>query len=429
MGDMEHHFQGRSGALLSLILIAAVWAPFVPALVVAQDSPEFFLLDFKADRYLLAESLPAYSSNDIYLIDFALFLEAVEFPIKREDQLWSGWFRSEDRQFSWSMDGGVVKIAGRDDERIENREWTEDSDGTYVSVEALERWFTLELDVDSRLQTVAVTSGEPLPFQVWRERELAKFRHRARQRIDPDVVVADQYHWATTPLVNLATHVATRKQDDTRTTTGTTSLVMGMDLLKHSLVYTGSLIHTREEQSDSTDSVNRLTIERAAATQDEPLFAGLNRYSFGDIYQQNPNLVVDSRTGRGFSIDRYPQGATGNLGYVTISGDAPPGWEVELYRNGTLIDFTRVGADGRYFFPDQETPFGENTFVAKVFGPQGQTREDRQTFWGGGVELAKGDYDFSISHIDFDQTMLDGAPDNVDGLTASYATDFRLQGR
>ncbi len=155
------------------------------------------------------------------------------------------------------------------------------------------------------------------------------------------------------------------------------------------------------------------------------MFASVNRYIFGDIYQANANLVIDSRTGRGFSIDRYPYGQTGNLSLVTIAGDAPPGWEVELYRNGTLIDFTTVGADGRYFFPDQETPFGENTFVAKLFGPQGQTREDRQTFWGGGVELAEGDYDFSISHIDFDQTMLDGVPDNVDGLTASYATDFR----
>jgi hypothetical protein len=323
------------------------------------------------------------------------------------------------------MDSGVVEVAGRDDEPIENHEWMDADDGTYVSVEALERWFTLELDVDPRLQTVSVASDEPLPFQVWRERTLAKYRHRSGQRIETDVVISDQYHWATMPLVNLSTHVTARKNGDTRTEAATTSLVMGMDLLKHSIVYTGSLAHSRQDQGNSTHSVNRLTIERAAATQDEPLFAGVNRYILGDIYQPNANLVVDSRTGRGFSIDRYPHGRTGNLGYVTIAGDAPPGWEVELYRNGTLIDFTTVGADGRYFFPEQETPFGENSFVAKLFGPQGQTREDRQTFWGGGVELAKGDYDFSISHIDFDQSMLDGVPDNADGLTASYASDFR----
>ncbi len=419
---MGHRFQGRSGALPSLI--ATAWAVLAPVLTVAQESPSFFLLDFDSDGFLLAESLPAYASDDTYLIDFVLFVEAVEFPIERSAQLWSGWFRSDDRQFSWRMDSGIVEVTGRDDARIENHEWMDADDGTYVSVEALERWFSLELDVDPRLQTVTVTSGEPLPFQIWRERTLAKYRHRSGERIEADVVVADQYRWATMPLFNLSTNVTARKQGDTRSAVGTTSLVMGMDLMKHSVVYTGSLIHSRQDQGNSTDSVNRLTIERAAVTQDDPLFAGVNRYIVGDIYQANANLVVDSRTGRGFSIDRYPNGRTGNLGYVTISGDAPPGWEVELYRNGTLIDFATVGADGRYFFPNQETPFGENTFVAKLFGPQGQTREDRQTFWGGGVELAKGDYDFSISHIDFDQTMLDGALD-TDALPASYATDFR----
>ena len=118
MGDMEHRFQGRSGALLSLILIAAAWAPFMPTPAVAQESPNFYLLDFDADGFLLAESLPAYASGDTYMIDFTLFLEAVEFPIERDGQLWSGWFRSDDRQFSWRMDSGVVEVAGRDDEPI-----------------------------------------------------------------------------------------------------------------------------------------------------------------------------------------------------------------------------------------------------------------------------------------------------------------------
>ena len=41
------------------------------------------------------------------------------------------------------------------------------------------------------------------------------------------------------------------------------------------------------------------------------------------------------------------------------------------------------------------------------------------------MEMARGDYDFSISHIDFDQYLLDGVPDMADRLAANYATDFR----
>ena len=419
---MGQLFRGRSGPLPSLIVIAAVWALLAPLLTVAQESPEFFLLDLEADGYLLAESVPAYASGDTYLIGFELFLEAVEFPIEREGQLWSGWSRSGDRQFSWRMDSGVVQLAGRDGGRVEDPEWLDEYDEIFVSVELLERWFELQLDVNPRLQTLNVDSSEPLPFQLWRERTLAKFRHRSGQRIDADIIVPDQYNWATIPLFNLSTHFLTQKQNSGRNSAGTTSLAMGMDLLKHSVVYTGGITHARHGEGSST---NRLTIERASATSDTPLFAGVNRYILGDIYQANPSLVINSGTGRGFRMERYPAGWTANLSQVTITGDAPPGWEVELYRNGTLIEFATVGADGRYLFPDQETPFGENTFVAKLFGPQGQTQEDRHTFWGGGMELDEGDYDFSISHIDFDRQLLDGVPDNVDALTASYATDFR----
>ena len=168
-----------------------------------------------------------------------------------------------------------------------------------------------------------------------------------------------------------------------------------------------------------------MTIERASATLDTPLFAGAHRYVLGDIYQSSPNLVKNTNTGRGFSIDRYPEGRSGSLSKATIAGDAPPGWEVELYRNGALLEISTVDVDGRYFFANQEIPFGENVFVAKLYGPQGQTREDRQIYWGGGTDLAKGDYDFSISHINFDQYLLDGVPDHVNGLAASYTTDFR----
>ena len=417
---MEFRLRGKSGLLPALI--AAVWVLAAPAMAVAQDSQDIYLLDFHSDGYLLAESVPAYASADTFLIDFELFLEAVEFPIEKDGQLWSGWFRTEDQHFVWRMDLDVVQVADRHGERMDGDEWMDTSDGTYVSINVLERWFDLELDVDLRSQVLTVASSKPLPFQLWRERMLAKYRYHMPERSEADVIVPDQYHWATLPLVNLSTHFLTQQQDDDRNSSSTASLAMGMDLLKHSVIYTGGFTSSSADQAQST---NRLTIERASLTPDTPLFAGVHHYILGDIYVPNPNLVVNSSTGRGFRIGRYPPGRSGNVSEVTITGNAPPGWDVELYRNGSLIEFGTVGVDGRYFFREQQTPYGENIFVAKLFGPQGQTREDRQTYWGGGADLAEGDYDFSVSHIDFDQLLLDGVPDFVDGLPANYATSFR----
>ena len=203
---MGQRFRRKSGPLRSLTVLAAVWALLAPLLTVAEESPELFLLDLEADGLRLAESVPAYASDDTYLIDFALFLEAVEFPIERQGQLWSGWARSEDRHFSWRMDSGAFLLAGRDSSRIEDREWMDDEyDDIFVAVEVLERWFNLQLVVNPRLQTLSIDSSEPLPFQLWRERTLAKFRHRPGQSIDADIVVPDQYNWATMPLFNLST--------------------------------------------------------------------------------------------------------------------------------------------------------------------------------------------------------------------------------
>jgi hypothetical protein len=378
--DMGYRIRKKSGFLAPLI--ALVWVLCLPAVAAAQQYEDLYLLDFHADGYRLAESVPAYGSADTYLIDFALFLEAVEFPIEREGELWSGWFHSQDRHFVWRMDLGIVQVGDRHGESVEEHEWLEAYDGTFVSVGTLENWFNMELHVDPRTQVLTIHSDEPLPFQLWRERMLAKYRYRPGDRSDAEMIVPDQYHWATTPLVDLSTQFRTQKQGGDRNSSGSTSLAVGMDLLKHSVVYTGGISGSSDDSSVST-------------------------------------------------INRYPAGRSSNLGQATIAGDAPPGWEVELYRNGALIAFATVGADGRYFFPDQEVPFGENIFVAKLFGPQGQTREDRQTFWGGGTDLAEGDYDFSISHIDFDRFLLDGGTDaraeqRSTGRSRLYANRSRL---
>jgi hypothetical protein len=430
---MGHRYWGRIRACISPIagvittLTATIFVATVllttPAL--AFDDADLFLLDIHADGYLLAESVPAYKSGNHYLIDFPAFLEAVEFPIDYQDKTWSGWFRTEDTQFSWNIDSEIAEVTGREGAHVDILQWIEDTEGFFVSTDMLGVWFNLQLSVDPRLQTVTVSSDEPLPFQDWQQRSMAKYRYRSAQSLDADIVVPDQYHWATMPLFNLSTQHFVQKHDGTTGYASTGSMVVGMDLLKHSVMYTGTLIRSDHGDDTESNSTHRLTIERAAPTPDSTLFAGANRYMLGDIYQGTANLVVNSNTGRGFAVGRFSAGNAGNLNLVSIVGDAPPGWQVELYRNGILLEFDVVGTDGRYVFPDQDVPFGENIFVAKLFGPQGQIREDRQTFWGGGIDLDEGDYDYSVSHVDFDQYAIDGRPENASSLPATYATDFR----
>ena len=417
---MEYRYGRRTIVLFRLI--AGVMAFFLSAISVAQDDLDYFLMDIQADGFGLAESLITYQSGEDYLVEFAGFLEAVEFPISRDDKRWSGWFRAEENHFLWDTGSGILEVDGYSGTVVDSIEWLDNDEGVFVTTRALEAWFNLRLVVNTRLQTITVSSSDPLPFQRWKKQTLAKYRYRSAQNIEPDIIIADEYHWATLPMIDLSTHALIRGQNGVRGTAQSGALIMGMDLLKHSVIYSGSI---SDGSNSSLKQSNRLTIERASATADTTLFYGVNRYTFGDVFALNPNLVVGAGSGRGFRIQRNSDERAGNMNRVTIAGDAPAGWEVELYRNDALIEFGTVDAAGRYLFLDQETPYGENIFVARIFGPQGQIREDRHTYWGGGADLAKGEYDFSISHIDFDHTLLDGKPAGARGLAAYYTTDLR----
>ena len=175
---MEQRYRGRTR--YSFSRIAVVMAFFQTAISLAEDDLDYFLMDIQADGYVLAESLTTYESGEDYLIDFALFLEAVEFPITlddKDDKQWSGWFRTEDNHFLWHPGSETLEVDGYSGTSIDSLSWMENDDGVFVSTRVLEAWFDLRLAVNTRLQTITVSSNEPLPFQQWKLQTLAKYRH------------------------------------------------------------------------------------------------------------------------------------------------------------------------------------------------------------------------------------------------------------
>ena len=61
-----------------------------------------------------------------------------------------------------------------------------------------------------------------------------------------------------------------------------------------------------------------------------------------------------------------------------LRGDLPPGWEVEVYRNNRLVDFTEAGPDGRYRLL-APLDYGPNPLELRAYGPSGQVRIWEQT--------------------------------------------------
>ena len=83
---------------------------------------------------------------------------------------------------------------------------------------------------------------------------------------------------------------------------------------------------------------------------------------------------LDPRSIHGIAASSSPFVRPLAFGRNEVTGWLAPGWEIELHRNGQLVDFTY--ADERGFYK-LETPidYGENPIEVRAFGPNGELRE------------------------------------------------------
>lgn len=157
--------------------------------------------------------------------------------------------------------------------------------------------------------------------------------------------------------------------DGKRTTTHNNVTTVQGDVLEHSLNAVGFW-----------DKENNVTAVRARLTkedEDPVLLGGLKArsYSIGDTDLPQLPLTGGSSQELGARISNSPL-RNNDFQSTTISGDSLPGWDIELYRDGGLIDRLRVDDGGRYEFTDVQLYAGDNNFEVFFYGPQGEIRKD-----------------------------------------------------
>jgi hypothetical protein len=120
----------------------------------------------------------------------------------------------------------------------------------------------------------------------------------------------------------------------------------------------------------------------------------------GDVVAPSIDLVAQAEAGRGFSFSTFPVENATQFDSETISGDLLDGWEVELYRGETLLDFRKSDGSGRYIFREIPLLFGQNNLVLKFYGPQGQFRQESHPVNIGGRMVPEGKLWTRFSSID-----------------------------
>lgn len=370
----------RRAIIAGFVLVACLCWWFSASVFAEQSLPpwaerpdeEVYVFGLQLDRYNLTEGLIVFYDGERTFLPLGGLAEALEFPITVDPDAGraEGWFLNDDRSFSLDLRSGQVMIEERvrtvDPSLVERH-----PDDLYVESSELEAWFPLVLETRFRRLQISITALEPLPLQ----ERVARAERRSRlRRISEEREMArveTEEVWFAWPFVDTSLEASGRKRDEdhlgqARMTATVAGIIGGLDSEA-----------TAVTNSDQDAPNFRVRLGRRALEGGllGPLDA--REFALGDVTTPDLPLIAENAIGRGFEISTFDLDRLEQTNRVTLRGELPVGWEVEVYRNGELIDFQTdqdVG-NGRYEFSGLPTLAGLNEFRLVFFGPQGQERE------------------------------------------------------
>ena len=379
---------------------------------VERPEEELLILEVYVNETLRNKGFIAYmpeeSALDRVMIPLSSFSRALSFAIRSNptEGTADGWFNEENNIFQLDLNRNIVFVNGRE-HNIPIGGAEAHFEDIYVQSALLEEWLGVKVRVDLSTLRIFVTWGNLFPFE---EEEARKKRGKylrvgsvSESLYDKDTLIP--YDWWTNPSIVWQHSVVGRGGDTGKNINTDFSLQATADALKSSakLLISGSA----GTDKDPKFSNAQLSFQKRDPTQSllGPLKAG--KVSFGDVSFPDVPLIVGRKRGRGVAVT-----SDSELGFAqsfgsetyTVDGDAPIGWDAELYRNGYFIAFQEIDGGGRYNFEDVNLTRGFNLFQIVLSGPEGQKRTQTQRIIRGPKMLQKDDlrYAFAVGQPEAD---------------------------
>lgn len=121
------------------------------------------------------------------------------------------------------------------------------------------------------------------------------------------------------------------------------------------------------------------------------------RIEFGDIGATSVPLASVGVSGRGVRMTNAPAGLVDDPERFVLEGDAPAGWDVEVYQNAGLLAFQKASVNNRYRFQALPLRPGMNDFRIVLYGPRGEQETRTARYVLGDSMLAKGQLTYDVS--------------------------------
>ncbi|MFH1842165.1 MAG: hypothetical protein ABIF77_03075 [bacterium] len=365
------------------------------------DDDDLVVLEVLLERYRVSQGMIGFACRDDVMLPLGELTAALDLAIEVQPEAGraTGWCQREDRTFELDLASGTVILAGRRTTIAPGNITVDDID-IYITTELLSHWLELDIDYAPSLLLVRLTPRTKLPFQQRLKRDQLR-SSRLGDSNDPDAgypLRVAEYRQTSWPLLD------TRLQWS------------GQQGLKPEFMLLGSgdfvglsaqAYLSRSPGADPTHgSITRINLQRRVAEGGPFGILDGAEVGCGDIFVPGRPLLLSGAHGRGLTVSNIPARRNNQYASRCLQGDAPPGWEVELYHNGFLIDFQIVADHGQYLFPDVPISFGTNVLRVVLYGPQGQVRERVERNQVGADMILPGQVQYSWFSLQNDRSLL-----------------------
>lgn len=357
--------------------------------------------------------------NNTVLLSLSDFIQTLAFPIRRnaETGVYEGWFIRKTKTFTLDPQTGVIKADGS--EYALSPSAIRQEEDVLVPLSDLRSWFSMDIDVDVSTQRLALDPKYPLPATERAERR----KGRAGQaRLGPPELPRgdDAYDLMEFPSVDVTTRSTLRERAEQEREIDQSASIRTAGEFLYGTLNTNVFVTDQDKISNARASYLR---ESAYPELLGPLKA--RRFEVGDIGPTRQPLIGGAPPETGVRVTNADPLARQLSPSTQIAGYIVPGWDIELYRDNSLVAFQATNEDGYYSFDNVPLFADRNEFRVVAYGPQGEVMEETVNIPYDRARLASqgGVYDVSITMQDrelynkFDPTTED---ENTPHLSAFY---------
>ncbi len=386
-------------------------APGQPEIAGA-DNAQLLLFAVQLDNVALTEALTAYGDPADPLIPVGELSRLLDLPLEVQPSsgLVTGRLGENQRALTIDLAAGKALIGGRPIALIPPDSKVTDTD-IYLRASLLQKLLPITIMSSPEELVLTLTAREKLPIQSRRDRAQRISGIGSVSDMQDDVLrIATPYRWLGRPAFDFGIELGTDSGRD-RPTTRFEGRVAA-DLAQTS--FTGYVATNDAGKLSSA----RLRAERRSA--DGNLFGPLHATyaAAGDVY--SPALVLGPRSegGMGFNISSARIDDTSVFQKISLRGEVPIGYDVELYVNDVLRNGQQGNViQGRYDFTDVPLVRGRNVIRIVLYGPRGERSEQTRIINVGGGALAAG------------QTVIDAGIVAQGRPVVPLSTDAQLPGQ